>query len=80
MTELQRVSRLDRHQCAMLLAAFERLLADKAVDMTDVELDGFGRFESHKHPEYIQENQTTGEVVLYPPRISYRFRSEIDLH
>lgn len=76
MSELQKTSHLDRHQCAMLLKTFENVLVDEALSMNNVEIEGFGQFEARKHPEYVHENSATGEVVLYPPRITYRFRAD----
>lgn len=78
-SRVQQRSGLDKQQCAMLLNCFERIIQDEALNMVDVEIDNFGKFESHKHPEYIQENNETGEVVLYPPRITCRFRSDFKL-
>lgn len=52
------------------------MLAKAAIDQVPVEIVGLGFFTSHKHPEFIQENEKTGEMVLFPPRISCRIQSE----
>lgn len=80
LAEVQKRSGLDKHTCAALLSAAEKLLVEKAVDLVPVELEGIGVFVSTKHPEFIQENQDTGETVLYPPRITYRLQSHVDLN
>lgn len=41
-----------------------------------VTLPGLGTFNSHKHPEYIQEDPQTGKQTLFPPRITYRMQTE----
>ena len=77
--DLQRRSGLDRQQCAMLLKALVGVMTREAIDLNEVHLEGVGTFVSTKHPEYIDENVATGQSVLYPPRISYRFQSEMKL-
>lgn len=77
MQELQRRTQLDAARCSMLLTTLERVMADEAIGTREVEMEGLGRFVSHKHPEYVEEDPETGEQVLYPPRISYRFQSQI---
>lgn len=79
MAEVQKRAGIDRQQGAMLLQAFERVLVREAIDLNTVHLEGLGDFIATKHPEYIQENAETGEVVMYPPRYSYRFQSEVKL-
>ena len=80
MAEVQRRTRMDKQQCALLLNSFERILQDEALNMTDIDIEGFGRFESHNHPEYIKENEETCEVILYPPRITCRFHAVFPLN
>ena len=79
MQELQRRTQADAQQCSMLLAALERVLADEAIALREVEMEGVGRFVSRKHPEYVSEDSETGDVILYPPRISYRFQAQMDI-
>ena len=76
MQELQRRIRLDKQQTATLMTCLERILTDDAVAVREVVWPGMGRFISHKHPEYVEQNATTGETVLYPPRITYRFQAD----
>lgn len=78
-SELQKRCGLDKQSCSALLSATERLLVENAIELVPVDFEGFGQFVSSKHPEYIQENTETGEVVMYPPRITYRFHSQINL-
>ena len=73
---LQKSCHLDRQQCAMLLNALSRLMAKAGVEQIPVSLPGLGTFISHKHPEYIKEDPTTGKQTLYPPRITYRMQGE----
>ena len=73
---LQKSCHLDRQQCAMLLNALSRLMAKAGVEQIPVTLPGLGTFTSHKHPEYIKEDPTTGKQTLYPPRITYRMQGE----
>lgn len=68
---------MDKQQVSALVSALEHILVEEAISGQVVEIDGLGQFISHKHPEYIQTNEETGESVLYPPRISYRFNSFI---
>ncbi len=74
LNELQKSCHADHHQCASLLNALIKLMAQAAIDQISVTLPGLGTFNSHKHPEYIQEDQQTGQQTLYPPRISYRMQ------
>lgn len=76
MQELQHRIRLDKQQTATLMTCLERILTDDAVAIREVVWAGMGRFISHKHPEYVEQNATTGETVLYPPRITYRFQAD----
>ena len=76
MQELQHHIRLDKQQTATLMTCLERILTDDAVAIREVVWAGMGRFISHKHPEYVEQNATTGETVLYPPRITYRFQAD----
>ena len=79
LTEVQKRSKMDRQTVSALVSALEHILSEEAITGNPVEIDGLGQFVSHKHPEYIQTNEKTGEVVLYPPRFSYRFNSFIKL-
>lgn len=72
LTEVQRLSRLDKHEVATLLAAMEKVLADAALDQQQVDLGPLGYFTSHKHPEYVQEDPENGQTLLFPPRITCR--------
>lgn len=76
--ELQKMCHVDHQQCATLLSALLKLMVQAAIDQIPVAIYGLGTFSSHKHPEYIQENPTTGEQTLFPPRISYRFQADND--
>jgi len=75
-TYLQKSCHLDRQQCTMLLTALSRLMAKAGVEQIPVTLPGLGTFVSHKHPEYIKEDPSTGQQTLYPPRITYRMQVE----
>lgn len=79
LSEVQKLSSLDRQQCSTLLKALTKVMVKEAIEQNAVSLDGLGQFVSSKHPEYIQEDPETGETVMYPPRISYRFQSEVKL-
>lgn len=76
MQELQRRLRLDKQQAALLMTCLERILVEEGVATHEVIWAGMGRFLSHKHPEYIEENAATGQTILYPPRITYRFQAD----
>ncbi|MBR0037660.1 MAG: HU family DNA-binding protein [Bacteroidales bacterium] len=78
-TEVQKLSGLDKQACAALLSATEKLLAEEGMEQIPVEFEGLGQFVATKHPEYIEENPETHVVTLYPPRISYRFQSQVEL-
>lgn len=77
MQALQARTQADAQHCSMLLTTLERVMADEAIALREVEMEGLGRFVSHKHPEYVEEDPETGEQTLCPPRISYRFQSHI---
>lgn len=79
LNEVQKRSSLDRQHCSMLLKALTKVMVEEAIEQRTVSLDGLGQFISAKHPEYIQENPETGETIMYPPRYSYRFHSEVKL-
>lgn len=79
MNEVQKRCGMDKHQCAMLLSAFQHVLVKEAIELHPVQLDGLGTFAASKHPEYVAEDPETGNVVMYPPRYSYRFQSTIQL-
>lgn len=70
---------MDKQQVSLLLQGMERVMAREAIDLNTVHLEGLGQFVPAKHPEYLQENPETGEAIMYPPRYSYLFKSEIDL-
>ncbi|MBO6013097.1 MAG: HU family DNA-binding protein [Bacteroidales bacterium] len=78
-SEVQKVSGLDKQVCATLLSATVKLLAEEGTEQIPVEFEGLGTFVATKHPEYIEENPETHVVTLYPPRISYRFQSQMEL-
>lgn len=73
-SELQKTCHMDHHQCATLLSALQKLMVQAAIDQIPVTVHGLGTFTSHKHPEYIQEDEQTGQQTLFPPRISYRMQ------
>lgn len=75
-TYLQKSCHLDRQQCAVLLNAVGRQMANAGVEQIPVTLPGLGTFASHKHPEYIANDPETGQQTLYPPRITYRMQPE----
>ena len=73
---LQKSCHLDRQQCAVLLNAVGRQMANAGVEQIPVTLPGLGTFASHKHPEYIANDPEMGQQTLYPPRITYRMQVE----
>lgn len=73
---VQKLCQIDASHCSVLLNALCRLMSQAAVEQIPVTLSGLGKFLSHKHPEYIQEDPQTGQQTLYPPRISYRLYAE----
>ncbi len=75
--EVQKACHLDMPLCLSLMGSMQKIMAKAAVDQIPVVLPGLGMFTSHKHPEYIQENQATGAMTLYPPRISYRMTCDV---
>lgn len=77
LVEVQKVCHLDMPLCLSLMGSLQKVLAKAAVDQVPVAMTGLGMFTSHKHPEYIQENKSTGSMTLYPPRISYRMTTEV---
>ena len=76
---LQKSCHIEHQQITMLLNALSRLMAQAGVEQVPVTLPGLGTFTSHKHPEYIKDDPSTGQQTLYPPRITYRMQTE-DLH
>ncbi len=79
LAEVQKRSGLDKQSCAALLSATEKLLAQEGMEQIPVEWEGLGQFIATKHPEYIEEHPETHVVTLYPPRITYRFQSQVEL-
>lgn len=75
LVEVQKSCQLDMPTCLSLMGSLQKMLAKAAIDQVPVYLRGLGVFNSHKHPEYVQENQQTGIMTLYPPRISFRMQS-----
>lgn len=73
--EVQKSCHIEMPRCLMLMGSLQKMLGSAAVDQIAVSLAGLGVFTSHKHPEYVQENPS-GIMTLYPPRISYRMQSE----
>ncbi len=73
--EVQKSCHIEMPRCLMLMGSLQKMLGSAAVDQIPVSLAGLGVFTSHKHPEYEQENPS-GIMTLYPPRISYRMQSE----
>ena len=70
--EVQKSCHLDMQQCMSLTDTLQKMLGKAGVEQIPVLISGLGVFVSHKHPEYIQEDSSTGTMTLYPPRISYR--------
>lgn len=79
LTEINKRTNLDKQQVSALVSSMLKIMAEEAISGNIIEIDGLGQFVSHKHPEFVKSNDETGEVVLYPPRISYRFNSSIKL-
>jgi len=79
LSNLQHKSKFDKQQTSALLSALTHILANEAIAGNIVEIDNLGQFVSHKHTEFVQKSKETGESILYPPRISYRFNSFIKL-
>ncbi|MCF0179301.1 MAG: HU family DNA-binding protein [Bacteroidales bacterium] len=77
LTEIHKKTKLDKQQVSALVSALEHILVEEAISGQTVEIEGLGQFISHKHPEFIKTDEETGQSVLYPPRISYRFNSSI---
>ena len=75
LNEVQKTCHADQHLCATLLGALQKLMLQAAIDQIPVTVQGLGTFTSYKHPEYIQEDEQTGEQTLFPPRISYRMQA-----
>lgn len=71
---MQKSCQLDMPTCLSLMGSLQKMLAKAAVDQVPVYLQGLGVFNSHKHPEYVQENRQTGVMILYPPRITFRMQ------
>jgi hypothetical protein len=74
--EVQRLSGLDKSTCSLLLSGLERVFQEEVIHMTTIKLDGLGLFVPHKHPEYLQDDPASGQVLLYPPRITCRFQPQ----
>lgn len=77
--EVQRRCGLDRQGCAALMQATVKLMAEQATEQISVEWEGIGQFVATKHPEYVQEDPDSGLQTMYPPRITYRLQSEVNL-
>lgn len=73
---VQKLCQVDAAHCSVLLNSLCRLMSQAAVEQVPVVVHGLGKFLSHKHPEYIQEDPQTGQQTLFPPRISYRLYTE----
>lgn len=73
---VQKLCQVDATHCSVLLNSLCRLMSQAAVEQVPVVVHGLGKFLSHKHPEYIQEDPQTGQQTLFPPRISYRLYTE----
>jgi nucleoid-associated protein YgaU len=72
--EVQRLSGLDKATCSLLLSGLERVFQEEVIHLTAIALEGLGTFVPHKHPEYLQDDVASGQVMLYPPRITCRFQ------
>lgn len=73
---VQKACQLDASHCSLLLNTLCKVMAQAGVEQIPVVVPGLGKFLSHKHPEYIQEDSQTGQQTLFPPRISYRLYAE----
>jgi len=73
---VQKACQLDASHCSLLLNTLCKVMAQAGVEQIPVVVPGLGKFLSHKHPEYIQEDSQTGLQTLFPPRISYRLYAE----
>jgi nucleoid DNA-binding protein/nucleoid-associated protein YgaU len=72
--EVQRLSGLDKATCSLLWSGLERVFREEVIHGVTIDVEGLGTFLPHKHPEYLQDDPATGQVLLYPPRITCRFR------
>ena len=61
------------------MQATVKLMAEQATEQISVEWEGIGQFVATKHPEYVQEDPDSGLQTMYPPRITYRLQSEVNL-
>jgi Bacterial DNA-binding protein. len=71
--ELQKRSGLDKSRLNKLVKSMEDVLREQAINLNEVEIDGLGRFESHKRLEFVHEERDSGRKTLYPPRIVLHF-------
>jgi nucleoid DNA-binding protein/nucleoid-associated protein YgaU len=72
--EVQRLSGLDKATCSVLWSGLERVFREEVIHGVTIDIEGLGTFLPHKHPEYLQDDPASGQVMLYPPRITCRFR------
>lgn len=72
---LQKTCQTDKSETSAKLSQYIKDLSDKVSRGESYPMGSFGVIEGHRHPQYERIEEMTGELTLYPPRISVTMRS-----
>ena len=65
---------LDKRKTEQLYKAFILTVKQNNMNLKEVNLEGLGLIVPKKHMEFVYTDRQTGQELLYPPRISVRFK------
>lgn len=72
---LQKTCQTDKSETSAKLSQYIKDLADCVARGKSCPMGSFGMIEGHRHAQYERIDDMTGELTLYPPRISVTMRS-----
>lgn len=72
---LQKTCQSDKSETSAKLSQYIKDLAGRVSRGESCPMGTFGVIEGHKHAQYERIDDMTGELTLYPPRISVTMRS-----
>lgn len=72
---LQKTCQTDKSETSAKLSQYIKDLAARVANGESCQMGTFGMIEGHRHAQYERIDEMTGELTLYPPRISVTMRS-----
>lgn len=72
---LQKTCQTDKSETSAKLSQYVKDLSLRISRGESYQIGTFGLMQGHRHPQYERIDEVTGEITLYPPRISVSMRS-----